>query len=110
MTAPESHISLSALRMSSIDAPVLCQRPAELIFKIIRPAQQQRLSNRRLQVAVGALDPPVLMGNAAVITGRCHAVMLAQRVVSRGQIRPPLGDNPTAIWIALHLPNLNAHN
>lgn len=56
------------------------------IVKIAHPAQQQRITNRGLQMAMGTLDGAILVGDTAVIAGRLHAVMLAQRVVARGQV------------------------
>ena len=50
-------------------------------------AQQQRLGNGRLEMRVRPLDRTVLMGEAAVVAGRPHAVMRAQRFVAGGQVR-----------------------
>src|SRR5271166_2306084 len=39
-----------------------------------------------LDMAVGRLDAPVLIGHARIITGRLHAVMPAQLVITLGEI------------------------
>ena len=61
------------------------------IIEVARGAQQERVANRRLEMAVRALDPAILMRDAAVVAGRRHAVMPAQRVVAGGEIRPGFG-------------------
>ena len=47
-------------------------------------AQEQRIGNRPLEMAMGSLDRAVLMGDAAIVAGRRHAVMGAQRLVAAG--------------------------
>ena len=37
---------------------------------------------------VGTLDRAILMGDPGVVAGRFHAVMRAECVVTRGQVRP----------------------
>ena len=54
------------------------------IGKVARAAQQQRLIERLLEVAVVALDDAVLVRHAAVVAARHHAVVSAQRLVALG--------------------------
>jgi len=56
------------------------------IVELGRAAHQQRVPDHLLEMTVGALDRAVLMGDAAVVARRLHAVMGAQRVVAKGQI------------------------
>jgi hypothetical protein len=49
-------------------------------------AQQQRIGDRRLEVAVRALDRAVLVREPGVVAAGCHAVVGAQRVVAPGQV------------------------
>ena len=49
-------------------------------------AQQERVGDRPLEVAVRALHRAVLVGEAGVVAGRRHAVMGAQRLVAAGQV------------------------
>ena len=58
------------------------------IIEVGSAAQQQRIRNRPLEMAMRALDRPVLMGDAAVVAGRPHAVMGAKVLVPPGQIVP----------------------
>jgi hypothetical protein len=54
--------------------------------EIARAAQQQRIRDRLLQVAVRALDRAVLVRQAGIVAGRLHAVMGARRLVPLGRI------------------------
>src|SRR6202030_3660839 len=56
--------------------------------EIARPAQQQRVLDRSLQMAMRAFDRPVLVRQAPIVAGRQHAVMRAQRLVAPGLILP----------------------
>ncbi len=58
------------------------------VGEVARPAQQQRILDRQLQMAVRAFDRPVLMRDAAIVAGRLHAVMRAQRLVATRLILP----------------------
>ena len=49
-------------------------------------AQQERVGDGALEVAMGALDRTVLVGEAGVVAGRRHAVMGAQGFVAAGEI------------------------
>jgi len=49
-------------------------------------AQQQGLSNGTLEVTVLALDRAVLVRYAAVVAGRLHAIVRAQRFVTAGLV------------------------
>ena len=53
-----------------------------------RAAHEQGVEDRLLQVAVGTLDGAVLVGDAAVVAGRLHAVVGHQRLVAPGQVVP----------------------
>ncbi len=52
-----------------------------------RAAQQQRIHNRFLQMAMRALDCAVLMRQTRIVAARRHAVMGAQRLIASGEIR-----------------------
>ena len=56
------------------------------VLEVDRAAHQQRIADRALQVPVRTLDRTVLVRDAAVIAGRLHAVMPAQRIVAARQI------------------------
>ena len=56
------------------------------VIELTRAAQQQGLIEGALEVAVGTLDAAVLMGGAAVVAGRAHAVVLAQFLVALREI------------------------
>jgi len=59
--------------------------------EIARAAQQQRVLDRPLQMAVRAFDRAVLVRQAPIVAGRLHAVMRAQRLVAPGLILPCVG-------------------
>jgi hypothetical protein len=56
--------------------------------KIARAAQQQRVLDRPLQMAVRAFDRAVLVRQTPIVAGRLHTVMRAQRLVAPGLILP----------------------
>jgi hypothetical protein len=56
--------------------------------EIARPAQQQRVLDRPLHMAVRAFDGAVLVRQAPIVTGRLHAVMSGQRLVAPRLILP----------------------
>src|SRR6516162_10059167 len=56
--------------------------------EIARTAQQQRVLDRSLQMAVRAFDRAVLVRQTAIVAGRLHAVMRAQRLVAPRLILP----------------------
>src|SRR3984893_14365061 len=56
--------------------------------EIARAAQQQRVLDRPLQMAVRAFDRAVLVRQAPIVAGRLHAVMGAQGLVAPGLILP----------------------
>jgi hypothetical protein len=58
------------------------------IIEVGSAAQQQRIGDRPLEMAMRALDRPVLVGDAAIVAGRPHAVMGAEVLVPPGQIVP----------------------
>ena len=53
-----------------------------------RPAQQQRVLEGPLQMAVQAFDRTVLVRQASIVAGRLRAVMRAQRLVATRLILP----------------------
>jgi len=61
------------------------------IIKVAASPEQQGILDHRLDVSVRALDRAVLVGNPGVVAGRLHPVMLAQRIISRGQISAGIG-------------------
>ena len=60
--------------------------PGGEVGKVMAAAQQQRLGERVLEVAVRRLDGAVLVGDAGVVAGRAHAVMGAERLVAAGLV------------------------
>src|SRR6185312_11443317 len=58
------------------------------IIEVGSAAQQQGIGDRPLEMAMRALDRPVLVGDAAVVAGRPHAVMGAELLVPPGSDRP----------------------
>src|SRR5438874_13698007 len=59
--------------------------------EIARAAQQQRVLDRPLQMAMRAFDRTVLVRQAPIVAGRLHAVMGAQGLVAPGLILPCVG-------------------
>src|SRR6266568_2791734 len=58
------------------------------VVEVARSAQQQRVLDRLFEMAVRAFDRPVLVRHAAIVAGRLHAVMRAQRLVAARLILP----------------------
>ena len=56
--------------------------------EVARAAQQQRIFDRLLEMAVRAFDRAVLVRDAAIVARRLHAVMAAQRLVAARLILP----------------------
>ena len=56
--------------------------------------KQQRIADDAFEMAMRALDGAVLMGNAAVVAARDHAVMAAQVLIAAGQV---LGGIPVQV-------------
>lgn len=56
------------------------------IIEVGSASQQQRIGDRPLEMAMRALDRPVLVGDAAIVAGRPHAIMGAEVLVPPGQI------------------------
>ncbi len=54
--------------------------------KSFSPAHQQRVADGFLEMAVRTFDRAVLMRDAAIVAGRLHPVMGAQRVIAPGQV------------------------
>src|SRR6201995_5122337 len=76
---------IQPLAVASIAAPdELVDKAAISLerIKIARSAQQQRVLDRSLQMAVRAFDRAVLMRQAPIVAGRLHAVMRAQCLVA----------------------------
>ena len=61
------------------------------IVEVVTAAQKQRITHCALEVAMRALDGAVLVGNATVVACGLHAVVGAQRIVTRGQILAHVG-------------------
>ena len=61
------------------------------IVEVTGATQQQRLLQGRPEMAVRRLDRAVLVGNAAVVAGRFHGVVGAQRLVAPCLVRCCLG-------------------
>lgn len=91
---PKTQVTGSARPIAPVAAADHLVGEAPIVRQIVEvrgPAQQQPIEDRRLQVAVGALDRPVLMCDAAVVAARRHAVVLAQGVIAARQILPGVG-------------------
>lgn len=56
------------------------------VLEVAAGAQEQRLLDRRFEMTMPALDGPVLVGLAAVVTGRRHVVVAAQGIVASGDV------------------------
>ena len=56
------------------------------VVEVARAAQQQRVLDRLLEMAVRALDRAVLVRDAGIVAGRRHAVVGAQRLVAPRQV------------------------
>lgn len=54
--------------------------------EVARAAQQQRVLDGALEMAVGGLDHPILMGQPAVVAAGCHTVMAAQAGIPGGPV------------------------
>lgn len=54
--------------------------------EIARPAQQEPILDCLLEMAVRALDRPVLVRHAPVVAGRFHTIMRAQRFVATREV------------------------
>jgi len=71
------------------EAPPGVSPEANLRFDVLElpaAAQQRRLFQTRLQMAVAAFDGAVLMRDTAIVASGLHAVIIAQRLVARAQI------------------------
>ena len=60
--------------------------PGVDVLELPAAAQQRRLFQTRLQMAVAAFDGAVLMRDNAIVASGLHAVIIAQRLVARAQI------------------------
>ena len=58
--------------------------------EVARAAQQQRVLDRALEMAVGDFDRAVLVGDAAIVAAGGHAVVAAQAIVAGGPVLPDL--------------------
>ena len=58
------------------------------VDEVARAAQQERVLDRLLEMAVRAFDRPILVRHAAIVAGRLHAVMRAQRLIAARLILP----------------------
>ena len=56
------------------------------VVEVSAPAQQQRVLQRFLEMAMRALDRPVLMRDAGIVAGRRHSVVAHQRLVALRQV------------------------
>src|SRR3954452_2889505 len=84
-------LEIKTLAVASIAAPnyLVDEAPIDLERgEIARPAQQQRVLDCPLQMAVWAFDRAVLVRQAPIVAGRLHAVMSAQRLVAPRLILP----------------------
>ncbi len=60
--------------------------PGREVVEIARAPQQQGVLDRPLEMAVGAFDRAVLMGDAGIVAGGRHAVMGVQVLVTAGEV------------------------
>src|SRR4029450_551475 len=56
------------------------------VVEVSAPAQQQRVLQRFLEMAVWALDRPVLVRDAGIVAGRRHSVVAHERLVALRQV------------------------
>ena len=77
-----------ALRIVTGDDPGNETAPGLHILEVAAPAQQLGLLQTHLQMPVTAFDGTILMGNAAVVSGRLHAVIGTQCLKPFAQIFP----------------------
>jgi len=94
--ARRQHLQRRALEIESLGIARIAS-PDDLVdeaaigverVEVARAAQQQRILDRLLEMTVRAFDRTVLVRHAAVVAGRFHAVMRAQRLVAAGLILP----------------------
>src|SRR6267143_2938737 len=84
-------LEIEPLAVASIAAPDDLVDKAAIgleVVEVTRSAQQQRVLDRLFEMAVRAFDRPVLVRHAAIVAGRLHAVMRAQRLVAARLILP----------------------
>ena len=56
------------------------------VVEVAAAAQQQGVLDRLFEMAMGALDGAVLMGDAAIVAARRHAVVGAERLIAAGDV------------------------
>jgi len=81
---------IDALGVGGVAAPddfVDKAPPGGEIVEIARAAQQERVLDRLLEMAMGALDRAVFMSEACIVAGRRHAVMGAKIFVAAGEVQ-----------------------
>ena len=82
-------LELNRLAPAGVAAPEQLGEEAAVgveIGEVARAAQEERLVERPLEMAVVALDRPVLVRDAPVVAARRHAVVGTQRLVAPGQV------------------------
>jgi hypothetical protein len=78
---------MAAASLLSVNAEPTDEDPDEIV-KVATPptsAQHPRSPARDVRAA---LDSAILMGDADIVAGRCHAVVGRQRVTAAGQVAP----------------------
>src|SRR5579859_1314860 len=56
------------------------------ILEVCSASQQQGVLDSALEMAMGAFDRAVLMGDTAIVASGLHSIVSAQQVVTRGEI------------------------
>src|SRR5260370_13102348 len=84
-------LEIKALAVAGIAPPdnLVDEAPIGIeVVEVARAAQQKRILDRLLQMAMRALDRTVLMRHAPIVAGRHHAVMSAQGLLAALLILP----------------------
>ena len=77
------------LRLRALRRPTSASMKARVLgdrVEVARAAQQQRVPDRALEMAVRRLDGSVLVGDPAIVAAGGHAVVAAQRIVTDGPV------------------------
>jgi hypothetical protein len=56
------------------------------VFEVAAAAEQKRVLERSLQMAMGAFDRPVLMSDTGIVARRRHPIVTHEVLVTLGQV------------------------